>query len=47
MTLVTMIWIILKAIIAPSISICLLNKFNIFSYIAFIPDDKMFEVGLH
>lgn len=46
MTLLTVIWMIFKVIIAPSISIYLLNEFNLFSYITFIPEDKMFEVGL-
>ena len=38
--------IIANAILVPLISVFLLNKFNLFSYLIFIPEDKRFDVGL-
>lgn len=38
--------IIANAILVPLISVFLLNKINLFSYLTFIPEDKRFDVGL-
>lgn len=38
--------IIIKAVLIPLISVFALNKFNLFSYITFIPEEKQFDVGL-
>ena len=38
--------ILLRAVLVPLIAVFLLNKFNFFNYITFVPDDYKFDVGL-
>lgn len=42
----TIITIILKAILVPIVAILFLNKFNLFEYITFVPEEYQYEIGL-
>ena len=38
--------ILLKAILTPLLAVFFLNKFNLFEYVTFVPDEYTFDVGL-
>ena len=42
----TLIKIVVKSIIIPLIAVFLLNKYNLFEYIKFVPEDYRYEMGL-